>query len=296
VRRYLNGKSMDDVAIARIREFEPEALRMHPNGYWLAFSGGKDSVVILDLTKRADVSFEAHYNLTTVDPPELVHFIKTFPEVRIDRPPLTMWQLIRKEGMPPRRNARFCCQELKERGGTGRLTITGVRWGESNRRAKRQMREACYRDKTKRYLHPIIDWPTDAVWEYIRERRLRYCSLYDEGFERLGCVLCPMTSDIERHLARWPKLCAGWERAIKSTFRPGYVSRSGTTFASAEEYWRWWLDRNAPARRADDAAVLFEDDPAATEAARPPTPLVEEKRPAAWNSLVGGIIAMGGRM
>ena len=265
MRSYLDGRTMDSVAIERIRCFEAEALGMHPAGYWLAFSGGKDSIVILDLAKRAGVKFEAVHNLTTCDPPELVRFVKTFPGVRIDKPPMSMWALIREKGFPPRRQVRYCCQVLKERGGAGRLVVTGIRWGESNRRSKRQMTEACYRDKTKRYLHPIIDWPTDAVWQYIRERELPYCSLYDEGFRRVGCVLCPCVRDVELHMNRWPRLCAAWERAVKATFDPKKISRPGAQgFKTAEEYWRWWLDRDAPGRK-DDQPVIFEDDPSMAE-------------------------------
>ena len=58
-------------AIDRLRAFEPK-----DRPYWLAFSGGKDSCVILELAKMAGVNFEAHYNVTSVDPPELVRFIK----------------------------------------------------------------------------------------------------------------------------------------------------------------------------------------------------------------------------
>ena len=185
---------------------------------------------------------------------ELVRFVKTFPEVIIDKPPITMWKLIRKWGMPPRRNARYCCQELKERGGLG-LVITGIRAAESVRRADRKIMEPCFRNKHKFYLNPILDWSTSAVWEYIRERGLRYCCLYDEGWKRVGCVLCPMSRDIERDMARWPRVCAAWERAVKATFK------DKGTWHTPDEYWRWWLDRRASSPKPDPDPVLFEDNP-----------------------------------
>ncbi len=52
-----------NLAIRRIKLHEPI------EGYYVAFSGGKDSCVILDLVKRAGVKFDAHLNITTVDPP-----------------------------------------------------------------------------------------------------------------------------------------------------------------------------------------------------------------------------------
>lgn len=99
------------IAIDRLREYEP------PEGYHLAYSGGKDSDTILELAKMAGVKFDAHYQLTTVDPPEVVQHIKAHPEVQIHRPEKTMWQLIVENGMPPLRQMRYCCRILKERGG-----------------------------------------------------------------------------------------------------------------------------------------------------------------------------------
>ena len=75
-----------------------------------------------------------------MDAPETVRYIKSQPDVRIDRPydrdgkPVTMWNLIVRKGTPPMRTSRYCCSELKEPGGTGKIVVTGVRWAESTRR------------------------------------------------------------------------------------------------------------------------------------------------------------------
>lgn len=118
-------------AIEYLKSFEPEE-----EPYHLCYSGGKDSDCIRILAQLADVKHELHHNLTTVDAPETVKYVKSIPGIIIDKPELTMWQLIEKKMMPPARIARYCCSELKERGGNGRLKITGVRWAESVNRAE----------------------------------------------------------------------------------------------------------------------------------------------------------------
>lgn len=134
----IHGKDKVQVAIDRLKAFEP------PEGYYLAFSGGKDSVVIKALADMAKVKYDAHYNITSVDPPELVQFIKKFEDVQIDKPrdkngkQITMWNLIPKKRYPPTRIARYCCQALKEEQSNGRMTITGVRWAESANRKRNQ--------------------------------------------------------------------------------------------------------------------------------------------------------------
>jgi len=250
--------SMVDIAIARLKEFEPNALAKSPDGYYVAYSGGKDSDVILDLVRRSGVKFTAHHHLTTCDPPELVWHVKEQRDVIIKRPELTMWQLIRKKGMPPRRNARYCCEVLKEGGGQNRIVVTGIRWGESAKRSKRKMIESCYRSKGKQFLNVIIDWSTDDVWQYIRDRNINYCKLYDEGFKRLGCVLCPMSREVERDIKRWPKIARAWERAIKATYKDDPSGKF--IFKNPEEYWQWWLDRDRSARKSDDNQMMFFED------------------------------------
>ena len=116
-------------AIQYLKSFEPKE-----EPYYLCYSGGKDSDVILTLAKLAGVNFEAVHNLTTVDAPETVKYVRSNPDVRIDPPEKTMWQLIVEKRMPPTRKVRYCCERLKERGGKGRVKITGVRWDESANR------------------------------------------------------------------------------------------------------------------------------------------------------------------
>ena len=147
------GKDKVQVAIDRLKSFEPQ------EGYYQAFSGGKDSVVIKALADMAGVKYDAHYTNTTVDPPELIHFIKEkHPDVEIVVPKdkdgnyVTMWKLIRKKKLPPGRTLRYCCAVLKESQGYGRMTITGVRWAESVNRKYNQGEITIYKGKDKKAL------------------------------------------------------------------------------------------------------------------------------------------------
>lgn len=131
----LDGRDKVKIAIGRLKTFEP------PEGYFLAFSGGKDSQCIYHLAKMAGVKFDAHYSVTSVDPPELIRFIKEYyPDVKREIPhdkdgkPITMWNLIPRKHIPPTRYVRYCCKELKECNGKERVVLTGVRWAESHKR------------------------------------------------------------------------------------------------------------------------------------------------------------------
>lgn len=229
-----------DIAIKRLQEFEPA------EGYYLAFSGGKDSIIIYSLAKMARVKFDAHYNLTTVDPPELVRFIKRkYDDVCVERPEKNMWELIVQNKYPPTRIARYCCKYLKEIAGDGRTLITGIRWAESNQRKKRMMVENCKRhNSAKHFVHPIIDWSTEEVWEFIRTYKIAYCSLYDEGFKRIGCVLCPMQTvkDRIRDAKRWPKIKDGYIKAFDKCIKARLEARLGSYYKTGDEMFEWWIN------------------------------------------------------
>lgn len=261
------GKDKVETAIERLRTFEP------PEGYFLAFSGGKDSVVIKALADMAGVKYDAHYSVSSVDPPELVQFVKTFPDVSRDIPhdkngkPVTMWNLIPQKMMPPTRIARYCCGELKEKAGRGRFQITGVRWEESTRRSRTRSgleladkvskRAELYDPDNpdqdlihlcptmaRRTLNPIIDWTTDEVWEFIHEYNVRYCELYDQGFHRIGCVGCPMAT-VERttmEFERYPKFRKAYARAFDKMIAENKRRGRGGDWEKAEDVFKWWME------------------------------------------------------
>ena len=257
-----------DLAIKRLKAFEPA------EGYRLCFSGGKDSVCIKRIADLAGVKYHAVYNITSVDPPELVRFIKSFSDVEMEQPRYkdgkakTMWNLIPKRGMPPTRIMRYCCAELKETGGKGELNITGVRWAESARRRKRhdvvnvfggelihnhdndearRMVESCYRT-SKTLINPIVDWTDGDVWEFIKAEHIPYCCLYDEGEKRLGCIGCPMASikGIARDFEKYPKYRAAYIRAfdkmLKVRAEKGKLTNS--KWENGEQVMDWWINGN----------------------------------------------------
>ena len=166
----LHGKDKVDKAIMRLQAYEP------PEGYYLCFSGGKDSVVVKALADMAGVKYDAHYNVTSVDPPELVRFIKdVHPDVMIDKPrdkdgkQISMWTLIPKKKMPPTRITRYCCSSLKETQGKGRLKVTGVRWAESVRRKKSHGEVTFTQKKTAKVVEKEL---SDEDFSLTRQGRL----------------------------------------------------------------------------------------------------------------------------
>jgi len=285
-----------ELAIQRLQAFEPE------DGYYVAFSGGKDSQCVYHLCKMAGVKFDAHYAVTSVDPPELVRFIREhYPDVKWERQhysdgkpehyyrdgrpkPITMWSLIADHTLPPTRKVRYCCAALKEPGGQGRLVVTGVRWAESNNRrnthgvanvqgkkkrtikkadelgaeyklnkhgevimnddndANRRMVEQCYRTQ-KTMVNPIVDWTDKDVWDFLNENNIPHCSLYEEGYKRLGCIGCPLagTREMLRDFERYPKYKEAYIRAFQRMIdrHPGQIRildpESDTKFKLADD-------------------------------------------------------------
>jgi phosphoadenosine phosphosulfate reductase len=241
-------ETLTDKAIKTLQTFEP------PGEYYGCFSGGKDSVVIKEIARLAEVRVAWHYNVTTIDPPELVRFIRDMhPDVSRDKSKHgNFFRRAEIKGFPTRR-ARWCCEEYKEgQAPKGSRLIMGVRAQESPRRSA-AWKVATHHRRTGEYaINPILYWRSRDVWDFIRQQGLPYCSLYDEGWTRLGCVGCPMTSGDTRRkeFVRWP----GYERLWRRTFariwsemagqpqkRDGREWFGSARFANWEEMWDWWM-------------------------------------------------------
>jgi len=228
-------------SIDLLQELEP------PEGYYLAFSGGKDSVVIKALADMAGVKYDAHYNLTTIDPPELVYFIRDHHnDVIIEKPEMPLLKMLIKKGFPQRQR-RWCCVKYKERGGTGRYVMTGIRHAESSGRKNRQAVETCYNDNSKNFVHPIIDWTDINVWDFIRKFNLPYCRLYDEGWKRVGCLFCPFAGKHRKvEVELYPKFTQAFIRAFRRCYdvKKAEGKTSVDRWKDGEEMFWWWINED----------------------------------------------------
>ena len=164
----------------------------------LAYSGGKDSDVILELAKMAGIPFKAVYHSTTIDPPGTIRHVEE-NGVEISRPKDPFFKIMQKNGYPSR-FARYCCRLLKERYDSD-IVIQGIRASESKARADRykepeQCRVYDKKHKSRVYM-PILQWTDEDVKEFVTERGIKCHPLYYRGgqfdvTQRLGCIGCPL--------------------------------------------------------------------------------------------------------
>lgn len=244
------------------------------DGFYLAFSGGKDSQALLHMAQLAGVKFRAHMNLTSVDPPEVIRFVRTnYKEVELNKPHKSIFRIAVEKQILPTQRVRWCCAEYKENAGAGKVTLIGIRRKESSRRAKRNEVEisnrkfsgslddfeeyrqeqkakrarrrskkdgvnitnadneqtlGCINGKESLLISPIINWSERDVWEFLNDVvSVPHCSLYDEGWKRIGCIGCPMSSRKQKlfEIKRYPHVKRNWIKAIKAIRAGGGIQK-----------------------------------------------------------------------
>ena len=173
----------------------------------IAYSGGKDSDVILQLAKEAGIHYRAIYRNTTIDPPGTIkHAQEMGAEIRQPREGKRFFELVEKRGYPSR-FVRFCCSELKEYKVLDKCVI-GVRREESRARTERYKEPTQCRVYNKKEhveaIYPILEWTLQDVTEYLLDRKVKCAPVYydaDGTFHperRLGCIACPMAYKTKR--------------------------------------------------------------------------------------------------
>lgn len=227
-------------------------------------------------------------SLTSVDPPEVIRFVKEhYPDVERAKPKRSIFQSAVERKILPTMRVRWCCEEYKESTGAGKVTLIGIRRQESSRRARRneveidsrkfsgtlegleEYREekndkmskphrgkrskaeqitivnakgertlGCINGKESLLISPIIEWTETDVWAFLNTLGVAHCSLYDEGWHRIGCIGCPMSSPKQKQIeeARWPHVKRNWIKAIKA-IRRGGVFKDGYV---------WWNVKDSP--------------------------------------------------
>lgn len=262
-------------AFERLRQGTMMSERYYEKPLMICYSGGKDSDVLVELALRSGIDFEVVNSHTTADAPETVRYIRQrFKELEekgvkctIEYPKykgrrISMWELIPIKKMPPTRLVRYCCAVLKETSGDGRAIATGVRWAESTQRKSRGIYEDINKNKEKRIVlmndndekrrliercemraqtvvNPIIDWSKADVWDYLHDCGCSSNPLYQCGFDRVGCIGCPMASN-KRYMEfrRYPKYKELYIRAFDKMIAS---DPSRYSWKNGQECFEWWM-------------------------------------------------------
>ena len=220
-------------------------------------SGGKDSAIIEWGMKRAGLDYRSTYSNTTIDAPEVVDHLKThYPHtewMESGRGHLILDRMVEKMNMPTRRG-KWCCDEYKNccsgKSCSMSMKCVGVRISESKRRAGLWKTLTTIQATGEKILAPIAYWTDDDVWKLIRGEGLPYCSLYDEGWDRIGCVGCPIPGEARqrKEFARWPEYEVMWREGARRCWERGQTvtNRSGekyyvAKFGSPDALFDWWL-------------------------------------------------------
>ncbi|MDP2846254.1 MAG: phosphoadenosine phosphosulfate reductase family protein, partial [Candidatus Methanoperedens sp.] len=220
---------------------------------YVSFSGGKDSLTTLDLTRSAvKKPIKVFFANTGIEFPQTVEFARKFcKENNIELIEVeakeAFWEALPSFG-PPAKDFRWCCKVCKlapintvmeecTRGGRKCLTIDGKRRYESFTRARIAPKEENPFIPGQGSVFPIRDWRAIEVWLYIYYRKLEYNPLYDLGFERVGCWLCPaeLSAEYYRFGELHPELFARWNDYLLA-----WAKEHGLADEFIEHgFWRW---------------------------------------------------------
>lgn len=169
------------------------------------FSGGKDSLVVMDLVRKLSPQTPCVFVNTGIEYKETVPYVRSFPNVIEVHPKMSFWDCCDKYGLPvskskAKRHGNACCLELKEKplkevynSEQFDLTFDGLTSSESRQRMMtlKRMGSYYYNKGDKNWkCHPIHNWTVQEVWTYIYINKLSVNPIYGMGILRCGCRFC----------------------------------------------------------------------------------------------------------
>ena len=244
----------------------------------VSFSGGKDSLVVLDIVSSVTKDFTAIFIDTGLEHPETRGYVQRLAKERGFRLLTAHAGEAFDENFPtfgpPAKDFRWCCKVCKlapaskiieEKFPDGTVTVEGNRRLESFARARLELVGENPFVPGQTVVNPIRDWTGLDVWLYIIWRELPYNPLYDEDIERVGCWMCPssLASECAEISKLSPDLAKGWNHKLDSWAEENALPKEFVQYG----FWRWkqmppkmraLADRlkiEAKPRRADTIAI-----------------------------------------
>lgn len=193
------------VKLAETREIIVNHFEEFGDKVAIAFSGGKDSEIVLWLCLQVNPNVPVVFCNTGVEYPETVRFVAQLEDewglnIIVTHPIKTFWDCVKQYGFPSPRDKRRCCYWLKEKPMYQQVksnaylgTFTGITASESWKRMHHARREGiCFHYKHWNIckIHPILWWKQSEVWDFMNQERLPINPIYGLGENRTGCMPC----------------------------------------------------------------------------------------------------------
>ncbi len=223
----------------------------NPGKIVVGFSGGKDSLATyLVVEKALEETPKLFFVDTGIELPETVEYIREFAksrgvEIIGEEAGERFWESLATFG-PPARDFRWCCKVLKlgpaatsisEKLDGETLSFMGQRKLESFKRSIEPRVSSNPWVPGQKSANPIQNWNALEVWLYIFREKAPFNPLYNQGYHRMGCYLCPSSplAELDRLKKSHPALYQRWrlsllEWAEKFGYPEEWVDHG---------FWRW---------------------------------------------------------